>query len=880
MRMSRQFRRSLTLCIIAVIGMVWLLVSLPPAVRALDDENGVLEIIDNSQADFADGVFQRTVVAASPGSPSNPDVVGAVELAPAGALNRNNWSIAAAQLPQPLSDAPVVSLGRYLFVIGGATSPNANEPNRSPYVYRGVVNQETGSLETHGPVAPGNDAFTAFSIPAVVPGPGCIVNKQIAGRSRAGAVAVPATTGTNLGYIFIIGGSMYDQDCNQYDFSTNIVQRATVNASGNIVDWSAPDTWRFPTLDSNGNIITDPNSPDLRGIQNVQVVHVRTSNGTDYIYAIGGLSIAPNQFLTEGIYPHIFYTKVDSNGNLVHPTNASAATVWARLADLPFDIHSGTAIAARTTRIEGGTPVQKDAIFLLGGCTDIECNTLNTSVLRADVNPTNGTLTWTNQVARTSGGGTQAINIQGRQGVTGISFNNRLYYVTGSTAIGTPGAAGATATIPVAIYNDQFLLEDLTASGNYFVGTDEANDYVLPLPNKRLNAAVALVPAVPPSNGTTQANTAWMYVIGGSNENNQPTNTIFVGGVGGANETSGATRVSEGWYYSKPFPVLTNGETSRLLAFKWLTDLNRPTQNPDADIRIQFRAVVTSGTCRESDFDPSTSSTNPSRWRDLDGDTSSPLYSKDGENVVRLINAFPDEEIQATCMQYRAQFIQDPGLNTFTPRLRYFAVEKVVAAKPDILIDTFDVQTNDGRFTNIALTLRNLRNNSIAATRSVVAASGGGSFFVDLCIARRTNPGTPALTAVPAPDPNAGASATPTCATVSAQVPKHVMEPGATYAIALNQWTRSQGGGAVDWNEIFGEPGTYDIGIVVDYNTMTGEDTQGRSNNRGENVSPPNGIIRTITITAPPSPTPGPSPTPNPNPQPSGHQIFVPVVIR
>ncbi len=868
MRMSRQFQRSLTLCVIAVIGMVWLLVSLPPAVRALDDETGSLEIIDNSQADFADGVFQRTVVAASPGSPSNPDVVGAIELAPAGALNRNNWFLAAAQLPQPLSDAPVVSLGRYLFVIGGATSPIANEENRSAYIYRGVVNQETGSLETHDPVAPGNDTFTAFTIPPVDPGPECGI--PLAGRSRSGAVAVPATTGTNLGYIFIIGGSMYDQDCATYDFSTNVVQRATVDANGNIVSsgWSAPDTWRFPTLDTNGNIITDPNSPDLRGIQNVQVVHVRTSSGIDYLYAIGGLSIAPNQLLQEDIYPHIFYTKVDSNGNLVHPTNPSAATVWARLDDLPYAIHSGTAIAASATRIEGGNPVQRNAIFLLGGCIDIECNTLNTSVRRADVDSVNGALTWTDQVGRKSEGGAQSVDIQGRQGVTGISFNNRLYYVTGSTATGTPGASGATATIPVAIYNDQFLLEDLTTNGNYFVGTDETNDYVLPLPNKRLNAAVALVPAVPPSNGVAQANTAWMYVIGGSDESNRPTNTIFVGGVGGANETSGTTRVSEGWYYSKPFPVLTNGETSRLLAFKWLTDLNRPAQNPDADIRIQFRAVVTSGTCRESDFDPSTSLTNPSRWRDLDGDTSSPLRSMNGENVVRLINAFPDEEIKATCMQYRAQFLQDPGLPTFTPRLRYFAVEKVVAAKPDILIDTFDVQTNNGQFTNIALTLRNLRNNSLSATRSVVAASGGGSFFVDLCIARRTNSSTPALTAVPAPDPNAGSNATPTCATVSAQVPKSAMEPGATYSIALSEWIKAQGGGAVNWNEIFGEPGTYDIGIVVDYNTMTGEDSQGRSNNRGENVSPPNGIIRTITITAPP------------NPQPSSYEIFVPVIHR
>lgn len=871
MRIVSRLHRPLRLLAFFFVGAALLLMLLPPvAVQALEDETGVTEIIDNTQAEFASGVFQRTVVAATPGSPTNPDQIGAIELAPAGALNRNNWRTATAELPQALSDAPVVALDRYLFVIGGATSPDAEAENRSSYVYRGIVDQESGELVARAePYPNGNDTFAAFAIQPADPGPDC--DTPLAGRSRAGAVAVPATSGTNLGYIFVIGGSMYDTDCQMYDFSTNLVQRATVNASGDITGWSAQNSWRFPTLDDNGNIITDVNFPELRGVQNVQVVHVRTSAGNDFIYAIGGLSIAPAQFLQEDIYPYVFYTKVDANGNLVHPTLPGSATVWARLADLPLPLalHSGTAIAASTTRIEGGVPVQKDAIFLLGGCTDIECTTLNTSVYRADINPTTGALTWTNQVARTGSGGSQAISIQGRQGVTGISFNNRIYYVTGSTSTGTPGAAGATATIPVAIYNDQFLLEDLTSSSNYFVGFDENNDYVLPQPNRRLNASVALVPAVPPASGSTQVNAAWMYVIGGSNQSNQPTNTIFVGGVGGANETTGTIRASEGWYYSQPFSVLTQGETSRLLAMKWFTDLNPPLANPEADIRIQFRAVVTSGTCRESDFNPSTSTSNPSRWRDLDGDTTDPvLRSKNGENVVRLINAFPGEEIKATCMQYRAQFIQDPGQNSYTPKLLYFAVEKVVAAKPDILIDTFNVQTTSGSFTNIALTLRNLRNNDLSATRSVVAAVGGGGFFVDLCIVKRTNPSTPALTAVPAPDPNAGAGATPDCATVSAQVPKEAMNPGATYTVPFADWVTASGGTPVDWNAIFGEPGTYDVGIVVDYNALTGEDAQGRSNNRGENVSPPNGIIRTVTITAPP------------NPNPTSYDIFVPVILR
>ncbi|OAN46195.1 hypothetical protein A6A03_13095 [Chloroflexus islandicus] len=870
-RLRRPFALLAALALLALLLPAW-----PPApARALTDEVGTEQIIDNTQAEFASGTFQRTVVSAAPLSPTAPDVTGAIELAPVGKLNRNNWRDPLARLPQPLSDAPVVALGRYLFVISGATNSAEQGANRSPYIYRGVVNQATGSLETRTPVPPGNDVFTAFNIPAVEPGPQCPDRIPIAGRSRASAVAVPATAGSNLGYIFIVGGSVYNTTCQDFDFSTNVVQRATVDANGNIVStgWSAPNNWRFPTLDDAGNIITNPNSVDLRGVQNLQLVHVRTSTGNDFIYAIGGLSIAPLQFLREETYPYVFYTKVDAtNGNLVHPTNPSSATVWARLADLPFELHSGTAIASYATRLEGGVPVQKEAIFLLGGCTNFNCTTLNTSIRRADVNPNTGALTWTTLVGRT--GDTTlpiSVNIQGRQGVTGLSFNNRLYYVTGSI---TSNAAGATATIPVAIYNDQFLLEDLTGSGGYVVGTDENNDAILPSPHRRLNASVAIVPALPSQDGTEPPNAAWVYVVGGSNQGNEPTDTIFVGGVGGVTESEGTNRASEGWYYSQPFPVLTDGETSRLLAIKWFTDLNRPDTNPEADIRIQFRSAVTSGTCSESDFDPSTSSTNPERWRDLDTNPDPVLRSLHGLNSVRLINAFPGEEIQATCMQYRAQFIQDasstPASRAYSPKLYYFAVEKVVAARPDILIDTFEVQTNSGSFTRIALTLHNLRRNNPAATRSVAAATNDGTFFVDLCIARRTNPATPALTAVPAPDPNAG-NALPACATVSAQVPKTALGVDARYTVPMSGdygWFDAQTGLPADWNAIFGTPGTYDIGIVVDYNALTGEDAQGRSNNRGENVSPPNGIIRTITITAPPSP------------EPDIRKVFVPVIYR
>jgi hypothetical protein len=843
----------------------------PVPVQALVDEIGTDLVIDNSQADFADGVFQRTAVSAAPATPTNPDQSGAVELAPMGALSRENWKLLAAQLPLPLSNAPVVTLGKYLFVIAGATDADRNNgDSRSKYIFRGEVDQTTGTLVNVPVTGAGNDTFTATEIPALDPGVECRTS-ELSSRSGAAAVAVPVNNRTTLGYIFIVGGSMNHQHCGTYDFSTNIVQRATVASDGTITNWIGPVSWRFPTLDVDENIITDPDSPDLRGVQNLHLVYVRTSAGNSFLYALGGLSVAPSQLSRETIYRYVFYTKIDANGNLVHPTDLTSATVWSRLRDLPFPVHSGTAFAASTTTIEDRTPIQRDAIFLLGGCTKVDCTSLNTSVLRADVNPVTGELTWTDQVAK-AGSGTQSINLQGRHTVTGISFNNRIYYVTGSTSQTLPGAEGATATIPVAVFDDRFLLEDIdpTNESVYFVGNSETSDYVLPLPNKRFGASATLIPARSGSN-TNQVLTAWIYIIGGSNQQNQPTNTIFVGEVGGINETSGVIRASEGWYYSQPFLTLTNNETSRLLALKWLTELNRSSGNPSADIRLQFRAVVTSGTCRESDFDSSLSPSNPSRWREIDGDPDSEFFSRNGMNEVRLIEVFTDESVQATCMQYRVQLIQG-GARTYSPKLLYFAVEKVLAtdpdSKPDILIDTFDVQVSNGGFTNIVLTLRNLRKNSLAATRSVVAASGGGGFFVDLCIARRTNPDVPALTSVPAPNPNAGASATPACATVSAQVPKSPFIPGALYTVPLNDWVNSNNVEPANWNTIFGTPGTYDIGIVVDYNTMTGEDAEGRSNNRGESPSAPNGIIRTITIVAPPTP------------EPESIKVFVPVIYR
>jgi hypothetical protein len=327
-------------------------------------------------------------------------------------------------------------------------------------------------------------------------------------------------------------------------------------------------------------------------------------------------------------------------------------------------------------------------------------------------------------------------------------------------------------------------------------------------------------------------------------------------------------RAPDGWYYSSVINTTINGRLARVLSIRWAADIQRTT-NPQADIRLEFRKTVTaSGLCPdESIF----SSSADDRWRAIDGDTTSAFFSKttaDGApfNVVSMKDIFNTEEINATCLQYRAHLLQN-GLNpssipsaSATPKLLSVNLEKIVAGNADVQIpsDGFSVSTRNGRLNAMVARVRNLNNNDLTDTLSVDDARGTneGSFFVALCIAYSA-PGqaVPSLTL-----PNANsfkASDETTCSAYASIFSYEMPKGGDVNLLGLNplgesRWKKSSNDATLDSvYSLFDTPGNYTIGLVIDPYNFVPEGATGEAKNRGETTKEPNGRTLSFTITGP-----------------------------
>lgn len=301
--------------------------------------------------------------------------------------------------------------------------------------------------------------------------------------------------------------------------------------------------------------------------------------------------------------------------------------------------------------------------------------------------------------------------------------------------------------------------------------------------------------------------------------------------------------------------------------------------NTQADIRVEFRKAVTAvGTnCRESDFDDSTATTNPERWRALDGDADSAFFSKtntaaDQFNVVEMAELFQDEQIDATCLQFRAYLMQN-GPNTETappdpsktPRILSFSLEKVLTGSPDLKLEGvtegsegFSVGTSNGSLRNIQISLKNLNSKGINDTLAVDEMTNDGSFFVNLCVAYAPlNQPEPTLS-LPPPTGNA---AIPACSKAYAEIPNRFMQPGTVLALGdLPLWRPNPESTNTPkrflrelYPTLFSEPGRYRVGIIIDFNNLIPEGTTGEVNNRAESQEFPDGKTILVTITEPPT---------------------------
>lgn len=820
-----------------------------------------IQYLDNSQGDFANGVFERTAIGPTVVSALPEDEPGVVQLAPAGALTR--WDVALPGLPQAISNAGLVALGDYLFVVAGELNTG-----RSDKVYRAKINRVTGR-----PVPFDSSSglvwkdYTIKAEDAVLV-PGCQgLPVSAAARTRSGVAALETNAGGGLGFIYVIGG-IVNTEC-ENDMTTPLVQIGVVNASGDITNWiKAP---YLPTPTTSGNNTTTP-----RGIADAMVAIARTSTNERFIYVFGGISLDPtdefNNF--DDIYKSVYYAKININtGGLINPLDGSTTQPWARAADIQFTdansskpgLRDGTAMAAQATKLNTSSnpPVvsTNEAIFIAGGCFQVaSCSDLNPDVLKATItNPNTGAITWDSTPSTDN----TPVSIAGRAGLGSTFYNGKMYLVGGSTN-GT--GSGSLFTVPTAFFDADLNAQKLDGT-DFFVGT---NDQVLPDgqsdSGRRTDVAVAVMQALPPENeNNVDVHAAWVFVAGGVSDaaSNPRRDSIFIGKIGGADEASGTIRTRDGWYYSSIEQVTIEGKLARVLSVRWSAEIDRSV-NTQADIRVEFRKTVTADRqCEESDF----TNAESDRWRPVDGDPDSNFFSKstttaeNAFNVIELQETFPTETFEATCLQFRAYFLQN-GTNTqnpspapsATPRLLSFSLEKVLAGAADIRLKDLDrsYTISGGALRDLTISIENLNNGKLEETLDVIEVTTPGSFFIHLCVA--SAPLDQPAPTLNLPQPAGGVGA-PDCAVAYYEVQNHQMIRGAVLNLPMTGWRRPEApyNAIPSLRDLFVDKGRYRVGVVIDYRRHIPESPAGELNNRGEDEQNPNGRTILIEITEDPS---------------------------
>jgi hypothetical protein len=711
-------------------------------------------------------------------------------------------------------------------------------------------------------------------------------------RTRSGVASV--TTGTDTGYIYVVGGAVNPgpDDCVLGGTSTPLVQRGTVAADGTIT-WATLSNAYLPSPRAQPSVddgIT--NGARTLGVEgaSVVIVHTKGSAGDHYyLYVIGGksryLNLADTSTTLTRALATVYYSEINiSDGSLKHPTNGSTTSVWARDKNIDLVVtpsaNEGLWDATATaTSVTVGNDL-KSAIFLAGGSLDSDTTAnltkLNPYVYRADVNKDTGALTW---AAGASTVGSQQVTLAARRGMTSVAYNNKLYMIGGRTA---DGLDTGVATVPTAFYDDNLDLIKLDAT-DFFIGT---SDTVLNQGGAayRSSLGAAVVRAEPPTNAVGTISSAWVFVLGGNDRAGAYRDTVFLGKIGG-DEASDVKRVPDGWYYSgvikTSFEFGTGSSATnrqaRVLAMHWATDIDRAA-NPNADIKLEFRKTITAtGECpSESVF---TSSTED-RWRGpIDGFTSnSTFFSQSATSTATLYNGvtmadiFGNEQVNASCIQYRAHLMQNAtgsgaSSPSISPKLLSVYIEKVVVGNADLNIpeNGLSATITKGGISAFSIKVQNLSDKGIGETLSVPearlssAAPPNGSFYVFLCMARTDL--TQAAPSLTLPDPNALPAGYETNCPAAALIEGYEMDKGTIIDLRQSKnaagdprwYSNTTNQPISDIMSLFEAKGHYKVGLVIDPLNLVPEGiTTGETNNRGETAALPNGTIIAFDVTADP----------------------------
>ena len=940
----RRHIRRLSLLTIAVI-----LITILPNLYHPAEAASSFRPLDDSQAEFSQGNFQRTAISAGKSSAFN-DKDGVLQLAAVGALNP--WTIST-PLPMPLGSPGIATIGNRLYTVAGATTGQGTGQAFTNAVYWASANQQTGAFKSHDLTTPPpgadisdliwvNDPLpsaTAFMSPS--PDANC-TTEVIQGR-RAPAVAT-LVTGSGTDYIYAIGGAFKPSSlCTLNTMTSPIVQIGAVNATSGDINWSDSQTNYLPSPSVPG---ADPigstatlTGKDARGVEGATAAIIHTASGPIYLYVIGGLA---SNFFPDGSFqgfatPAVFYTRLNpTTGALQHPTDTTSLTPWARTTNVPvtipyggpgdFGLFNHTAIVSRATVGSGTGTTFQEAIYVTGGYTEYKATinkTANAAVFRATLaDEATGALTWRTDFNPPSQSNI-SMDIQ-RGDTAGFAYGSKLYVIGGRDK----NTSAPLSSISTGLHDDNLNMLPLFSGLNseYFIGGVGATPVIA---NAVYGLGAAVIPAIPLSSSTTAQNTAWGYAIGGYDASGAPTAQIYRGSIGGEDETTATQRAPEGWYYSRFFNIQLDSLDkqskieARVLSIRWSAEVTR-TVNTNADLYIEFRRTKLLP-CDDAAF-------AASPWNRLDADGSTtPFYSQAGAQANRVLfrDAFPNEDPNATCVQYRVKMTQNgstggtpnaPGVggSSITPKLFKIEVETSEPYDPDLQVNAFEISTNAlGQIDNLNLKIINL-NGVVANT----VAADVVEFPVVLCVAYSATGPIP-LTWTPPTLPIVGdADKRTDCAPAYRFISGAWTVPGQVLFLNSDKGWRinfdntvapgTKADDLVNALSIFNTPGYYAVAALIDPFNLVTEGGGGKANNSGENLNNGLPLIRRFQIQAarlpdapnaipvpqpdppipdPPNPTPTPTPDPNSTPTPTptspptpnplvDNSVYLPMVVR
>ncbi len=846
----------------------------------------ITQPLDDTQADFAGGTFQRTAV--NPGTvEGNPfaDQDGMLQLATVGFLNP--WQVSAPGLPDALGSHGVTTLGNRLYTVGGAVGAAAADAFTDA-VYWATISPVNGNFVNHGLTTPPGDATLVGDVwindklPAAIglPAAECSSGDQSITSRRGPAVAGYAT-GETTGYIYAIGGAFKATQCSASILTSPVVQIGAVAANGDIT-WSALPANLLPSQDDlpSADLETQPGTRKF-GVEGA-TASIVSAGGNVYLYVIGGLS----SYLETGVAgdlikglanKSVFYTKIDpATGALVNPLGQPGSP-WVRGKNLPLadvgitsetaGIYNHTAMVSTAVVGVGSGTVVRNAIFVTGGYTELAAGgtaNANPFVFRATiVNEGTGEIRWDTKLNPARLNDNITTEGQGRGQAAGFAYSNKLY-VLGGVADSDPGTTPLS-SVTTGAHDDSLSMLPLFGDNQnpiYFTG----GDFTTPVINPVYGHGAAVLRATAQPGQATVDNSGWGYVVGGFGADDQPTTEIFRGKVGGPGETAETRRIPDGWYYSRHFDIRLDGENSakteaKVLSIRWFTGIDRAA-NTNADVTVQFRRTKLFP-CNDAAFTGA-----GTEWKQLDVDgTTSALNSRNGFNEVKLRDVFPAEDFNSSCFQYRVYMTQNgnnsdgtaiPAANpNISPRLFSVNVEKTNPGNPDLQLETFEIGPDaEGRISTFNLQIKNL-NGDIAST----IAAPVQEFPVVLCVARTELGAAPPTLTVPAmPVTIAGDSDSDSrvdCAPIYRFVEGPQTQPGQVVAVNLG-WQANRDGevpgytqdqALLDVRAAFSRTGQYAVAVLIDPFDLVFEGGQVKANNRGENLNNGQPLIRTFTIT-------------------------------